>query len=357
MRPNRVFVIQPFAAKHSEAFYQLVLAACADMSGQFEPFRADAAPSTAGTRLQDRIDSYIKDADLCIADLTGSRSENALLEVGAAYTLGLPVIPVSDKKLPTDISNQLYIPLSTDQLDKEEVMSRFRKELQTHLRELRSHRTATSHGPHFIVHGYASRRAVDFWDLTRRCEERFDLLTTNLGFVVNEELPCGFNEQPRTLLDMIESALPDKPERFTMRILTLDPDSNFTNERASALERDRREFRDHMRQDLEILKDFVQSDQCNRKVQVKTYDDFPLQMTYFFDDVVVSSVVANSRSSRECVTYSHSLNEIGARETYERHFDKIWNKVANIYAQSNKSTPRRRTRQTIPIKQPAVAGA
>jgi hypothetical protein len=61
--------------------------------------------------------------------------------------------------------------------------------------------------------------------------------------------------------------------------------------------------------------------------EVHIYDDYPLQMTFFFDDVVVSSVVAGTRSSRDCVTYMHSLKHAGAQETYERHFDQLWGKA------------------------------
>lgn len=334
MRPLRVFVIQPFSAKHSDQFWNLSKKICDETKGDFEAFRADTEPADS-PRLQDRIDSYIKGADICIADLTGSRNENALLEVGAAYTLNIPVIPVADKPLPSDIRGNLYINLNPNELDKEDVTMAFEAELSKRLLEASIEKVNENKKNQFVVYGYASRRIVDFYSLINRCQERVAILTTNLGFLVNEDLICGFDLPKNTLLEMLADALQNKPNNFNMRILTLDPDSNFTNERASALEKDRQEFREHMRQDLLTVKKYVESDDCNVSVQVKTYDEFPVQMTYFFDDTVVSSVVAVSQSSRECITYIHNLGENGAKETFEKHFERIWNR-ATIYAKSTK---------------------
>lgn len=341
MRPFRVFVIQPYGAKHSDTFFNNIHEACVSTKGDFIAFRADKESTKAGPRLQDRIDSYIRCSDICVADLSGARNDNALLEVGAAYTLGIPVIPVSDKQLPSDITGNFYISLDPNSMDKEQTNQKFRNDLISRLLEVRSGLPVYDRSHQFIAQGFASRRIVDFYSLVTRCEERIDILTTNLGFIVNTELPCGMEKRALSFLDMVAEEIPKKQRSFSMRILALDPDSNFTNERALALDRDRREFREHMREDLTTLKEFVESSECPAAVQIKIYDAFPLQMTYFFDDVVVSSVVAYGRSSRDCITYIHSLNEIGAKETYEKHFDKMWNS-GRLYAQGSKPNPRRR---------------
>lgn len=335
MKPLKVVVIQPFTAKHSDEFWKMCKQVCDGTDGNFEAFRADTEFSDAGPRLQDRIDSYIKKADICVADLVGSRNENALLEVGAAYTLNIPVIPISDKPLPSDIRGNLYINLNPNELEKENIRKGFCQDLYRRLLEASVVKVRESNKKQFVVYGYASRRIVDFYSLINRCAERIYVLTTNLGFLVNEELISGIEGPKMTVLEMLAEALKSKPNNFSMRILTLDPDSNFTNERASALEKDRQEFREHMRQDLYTVKKYVESEDCNVSVQVKIYDEFPVQMTYFFDDIVVSSVVAVSQSSRECITYIHSLRENGAKETYEKHFERIWNR-ATIYAKSTK---------------------
>jgi len=341
MKPIKVFVIQLFSAPHSNEFWKAVEETCNSTNGNFETFLAVIEPSDS-PRLQDRIDSYIKKADICVADLIGTRNENVLLEVGAAYTLNIPVIPVSDKTLPTDIRGNLYIDLKQDEIGKENVMKKFKDALRGRLQEACLNRLIENKNDQFVVYGHASRRRVDFYSLINRCQDRIHILTTNLGFLVNEELICGMEPRKETLLVMLAKALKDKPRHFTMKILTLDPDSNFTNERALALNRDRQEFREHMRDDLNTVKEFVESNDCNASAQVKIYDEFPLQMTYFFDDYVVSSVVANSRSSRDCITYVHSLREQGAKDTYEAHFEQIWNK-AELYVKTSKPAPRRKS--------------
>ena len=134
-----------------------------------------------------------------------------------------------------------------------------------------------------------------------------------------------------SFLEIVARVLPMKAAQFQIRILALDPDSNFTNERASSLGRDRQSFRERMRQDLDVTKSFIESDDCTVSAELKIYDDYPLQMTFFFDEFVVSSVVASSISSRYCVTYMHRLTEMGAHQTYEQHFDNLWGK-ADQYA-------------------------
>lgn len=338
MKPLRVFIIQPFTARHSEEFKNVVVSVCNASGGLFQAYRADDEPA-ATSRLQDRIDSYIKKADICVADLCGTRNENALLEVGAAYTLSIPVVAVSDRELPSDIIGNLWITFDPAKASDEEHLATFRKHLEFRLREARREIGRPRSGQ-FMAYAYDSRRNVDFYSLVNSCEKRISILTTNLGFVVDEPLATsgfrslgsleagndtpGAGQAPKTLLEMIASKLSNKPPDFMIRILSLDPDSNFTNDRASALDRDKREFRDAMRQDLEALIAFVKSQQCTRSFQIKLYDESPLQMTYFFDDEVVASVVAKGRSSRDLVTYQHSLLAHGAKETYEQHFENLW---------------------------------
>ncbi len=341
MKPLNLFTIQPFASKNSKFFWDAINNVCKEFNSHFEVIRADKKPSDAGTRLQDRIDSYIKKSDLCIADMTGERNENVLLEVGAALCLNKPIIIVADKKLPSDISNQTYINLDASSLDKEETKKSFKLHLTERLTEILYSKNKFRQNQ-FIVYGFENRRLLDFFDIVKRCQTRINILTTNLGFVVNEELRCGIAPQKKTLLSIIADEIVNKPSSFSIKILTLDPDSNYTNERASALSRDRQEFREHMRADLNTVKNFVKSDDCKASVEIKTYDAFPLQMTYFFDDIVISSVVNNSKSSRECITYLHSLDESGVADTYVQHFSNLWAGAGTkSIAKSKKHAPRK----------------
>ncbi|MBF0098769.1 MAG: hypothetical protein HQM04_18000 [Magnetococcales bacterium] len=278
-------------------------------------------------------------------DNTSQRNENALLEVGAAYCLDIPVIIVTDSELPSDIRGNLYVD-APKSANKEINYDQLRSILFERMKEAVNYNPRSS--KRFIVHGYATRGDVDFFSLIKRCHNRIDLLTTNLGFLVTNEI-YEKNNKKYTLLDILATELSKKNEHFKMRILTLDPDSNFTNDRALALEKERREFREHMRDDLETVKKFITSDDFPVMAEMRTYDAFPLQMVYFFDNIVVSSVVSNSRSSRECNTYIHRLNAPNAKNTYEDHFGKLWLQPGTkIFATNRKKTDRKKFWEIIP---------
>ncbi len=339
MKPIEVFIIQPFESTHSTRFKELVIQTCTELDGRFHAFRADEEQSHAGPRLQDRIDSYIKKANICIADLSGTTNHNVLLEVGAAYTLNIPVIPISNQDLPTDIKGNLRIQLDPATIDKEDTEKLFKSTLRQRLLEAESE-IGNTHGPQFIAYGYEARHHIDFHRLVRGSERRIDVLTTNLGFFVNYEFTVKHNGQEKlSILDMLGQTLAEKPDDFSIRVLVLDPDSNFTNDRATGLGRDRREFRELLRQDLKTLVEFVGSPECVRAFQIKTYEALPTQVTYTFDDVLVSSVVATDRSSRECIHYVHSVSPRGVIETFGRQFDYFWARGTSV---ASKQAPHRR---------------
>lgn len=325
MKPLRIFVIQPYSAPHSTKFRELIKDVCDESRGRFLSFRADDVhASSSYSRLQDRIDSCLKRADLCIADMTGVTNHNVLLEVGAAYTLNVPVIPVADKDLPSDIRGNLRIELNSAQIENSDEQERFKTELTRRLIEAEAE-IGRHNSVQFIAYGYPSRIDIDFFDLVERCESRIDVLTTNLNFFVNRKLVSKFDPRnTASLLELIAKAMPTKPETFELRILALDPDSNFTNDRAIGLGRNRQEFREQLRKDLQELVAFASSSRCVRSLKVKTYQALPTQVTYFFDDVLVSSVVSTERSTRDCIHYVHSIQSGGVQETYGREFEYFW---------------------------------
>ncbi|GEM_PF-5020007 len=346
MKPKKLFVIQPFKENHSDAFFDQIRFTCSAFKNEFKVCRADTEPSESGPMLQFRIIEYLKKADICVADIS-TGNHNVWYEVGVAFALDIPVILVSSKnitegktmkeKIPSDISNNLFICCEFDKLSTEtKVQQAFREELKGRLEELKS--TKLAQKPEFIVKGYKNRKQIDFSDLITRCQKRIWILTTNVDFIVNEPLQCGLCSEKRTVLDMIYNELKLKPSDFSIRILTLDPDSNYTNDRASSLLTDKIKFRENMREELKKIKSFVEEN-CTLFAEVRTYDAYPLQMTYFFDEYVVSSVVNSSSKSRDCITYLHSLKELGAVETYEKHFELLWSS-GKEYARKDVKKPK-----------------
>jgi hypothetical protein len=347
VKPLHVFIIQPFQTGHADRLKTLIEEACHGFGDRFRAYRADNTKSPAGPRLQDRIDSYIKKANICIADLTGTLNANVLLEVGAAYTLNIPVIAIAEKELPTDIKGNLRINLDPGKIGDQSIAEEFKETLKRRLTEAENE-IGKAREPQFISYGFEARRHIDFRSLVSGCERRFNVLTTNLGFLVNYRFTDEHDQSKKhNVLDLLGDELHRKPEDFITKILVLDPDSNFTNDRALGLGRDRREFRENLRQDLEDLVDFAASPKCVRAFQVKTYEALPMQITYTFDDVVVSSVVATDRSSRDCVHYVHSTLPRGVQETYERQFDYLW--ARGIIAANRTGPGRRSFRKNTPL--------
>lgn len=329
MDPTHVFLMQPYGEDHSKKLLEVVVEELKQIGCVTK--RADKDECDINFRLQDRIDDYIKKTDICVADLTSPRNENVLLEVGAALALQIPVVIIANGSLPSNISGNIYIQLNPADLSKESECKKFCAELRQRMREGKSqigHHLPTEN---FVAHGYPDREGVDFDLLIRRSERRINILTTNLGYVVKHQLKHSLisEEHPhgRTMLQALIEELPKKKTHgFLTRILALDPDSNFTNERADSLQRSRRDFREEVRQNLDELT----SKLCNTKginAEVKIYNEYPLQMTFFFDHVIVNCAVTGSISSRFCVTYVHNLSYRSTRDTFERHFDQLWGRA------------------------------
>jgi len=327
MDPTHVFLMQPYTEDHSERLCETVFAELAEIGCITK--RADKDPCHVGSRLQDRVDDYIKKADVCVADLTSPRNENVLLEVGAALTLQIPVVIIASESLPSNIVGNIYVELNPTDLSKEEILRKFRSELRLRMIEAKNR---IGHLPteKFVAHGYPDREGVDFDLLIRRAERRITILTTNLGYVVEQPQVSEAHPKGRTMMESLLEELPKKKSRaFRASILALDPDSNFTNERADSLHRSRRDFREAMRQNLDTLTTALSRIPVASEVRI--YNEYPLQMTFFFDDVIVNSVVAGALSSRFCVTYVHNLSYRSARETFERHFDALWGRSRTYF--------------------------
>lgn len=216
--------------------------------------------------------------------------------------------------------------LNPENLAKDVEVKNFRAQLRQRMIEAKSQvgRVPTEN---FVAHGYPDREGVDFDLLIRRAERRINILTTNLGYVVSQSQTSEAHPHGRTMLRSLLEELPKKKNAaFQASILALDPDSNFTNERADSLHRSRRDFRESMRQNLDRLAAEL-SAIGNVNIEVRIYDEYPLQMTFLFDNAIVNNAVAGSRSSRFCGTYVHHLSYRSAQDTFERHFDELWGRA------------------------------
>ena len=97
----------------------------------------------------------------------------------------------------------------------------------------------------------------------------------------------------------------------------MDPESSVANERAVQLGKTPRIYRDELRESLERM---IEHFEKNNKIEIMTYTNFPTQMTFIIDNLVVLAVVSMSQLSRESV---HFLIEGPGAEPFLRHFSAI----------------------------------
>ena len=323
MYPINAFLMQPYNVDHANILRETVKKVAEKVG--CDVWRADEKPIDAGPRLQDRIDAYIKKSDIGVADCTSTSDKpinsNVLLEVGAALALQIPVVIIANQALPSNIRGNIYLELDPKDLVDNDKKRFFEQMLQIRIEEA-INQIGHARTENFVAHGYPDREGIDFNLLIRRTERRIYVLTTNLGYVVGKKPAIQSAKNEKNILNaLIEEVPKKKKDSFETRILALDPDSNYTNERADSLGRSRREFREEVRKNLDTLTKQLEN---VRGVEIKVYDEYPLQMTFFFDDIIVNSAVAASRSSRYCVTYIHNLTYRSVRDTFEKHFDELW---------------------------------
>src|SRR5882724_6324122 len=103
------FVIQPFDGAKYDKRYEHVSVPAIEAAG-LKAYRVDRDPSVEVPI--DSIEEGIRDAALCLADITAD-NPNVWYELGYAYARGRPVVMVcSDerKKYPFDIQHRTIIP-------------------------------------------------------------------------------------------------------------------------------------------------------------------------------------------------------------------------------------------------------
>jgi hypothetical protein len=113
------FVIQPFSAKFDKRYADVYKPAL-EQAG-LEPYRVDKDPSTE--RLIEAIEEQIRNATLCLADIT-TDNPNVWYELGYAFSAGRSVILVCSNEraeLPFDIQHRTiikYAPESASAFDR-----------------------------------------------------------------------------------------------------------------------------------------------------------------------------------------------------------------------------------------------
>ena len=319
-RIARCFVIQPFGNKliqgtdeyhdHDEVFNALGKLRNIDPKFPIEVLRADieeVGRENLATHVQDCIES----ADFCIADITG-RTANAMFEIGYARGKGLKVIVIckDNEEIPSDLKGIVYVNYNKENL------SGLASRVKQHFK-----RVAIDFRPKDSLQtvSYLPRRNDALIRSRIRASTRsIDILQTNLSVL------------QRDFLDDIAAAL-DAHDNLTVRILTLNPQSVFVNYRAEQLEdTEVKVFRGELSNALEAT--YVKLKKYGSRVSIRIYDDFPAQISFFFDDEILSCVVSAMGRSRDNCAFIVPSNLPNAQRSFGLHFSHLWSNKAGSRA-------------------------
>lgn len=304
------FVMMKFGAVEEPVF----LKALQQSFSQFKDFdivlsRADMRDTTSPD-LKDQVFGMIAKCDFAIADLS-TENHNVFLEIGYATALDKPVILLftDNRQIPSDLASRYMCKYDSASLDMLPI------KIAPFLRGANEQIIASQRTLIFPVEGYARRNLIDLKRIIADAKRDVRLLTTNLEYFVGRG---GDN-----LMRVLARTLDAKPE-LEVRILTLDPDSNFTNDRALQLGRPKSTYRELLRRSLESASQILNGfpDRC----QIQTYDEFPTQVTLIVDEKIISSVISRNMTGRQTCNFLLNRNNFGAEQSFVSHFEAVWSK-------------------------------
>jgi hypothetical protein len=92
------------------------------------------------------------------------------------------------------------------------------------------------------------------------------------------------------------------------------------------------------------LNDFIKElySVSTSQVSIKTYSEFPTQITYFVDDKVYSSVVSVNHQSRKNIVFEVPEDRKGVSESFNQHWDTIWARAAEVLAPQSEQQIKRK---------------
>lgn len=277
--------------------------------------------------LAEQIQETISLADVVIADLTNV-NPNVHIEIGFLLALRKPILFITqDRKwVTTHLQGRIideYNANDADSLDKltNVMFFRIRDKLEVIRARQESERVRISKQDVYDVECYSYRAAVGLERYFREARNRVDVLTTNLSFLFEEhDIQTG-----RTYFDELKAALDRDKSKLKVRLLTLDPESDFAAKRGKQLGFSPAVFRDMLRQALSDTRRIADSYPINR-FELRTYEDFPNQITYRVDNWIFNCVVAQPTQSRNHLTFKLDRQNLGVDNSFINHFQNVWGK-------------------------------
>jgi nucleoside 2-deoxyribosyltransferase len=328
---NEVMVIMPYKESWSDIVWNaLHLIEQQDSRKSIQVRRVDIANFRAD-KLADHIEQNIASADVVIADLT-EVNPNVHIEIGFLLALGKPLLFITqDRKwVTTHLQGWVIEEYNSDDKDSLARLTgtmffRVRDKLEVIKARQDIQRAGISTQEKYQVECYNHRTAVGLENYFRDARSRVDILTTNLSFLF-EEYDLGGNIG-KTYFDELKAALNRDGSKLKVRVLTLDPESDFAAKRGKQLGFSSEVFRNMLRQALADTKKVAASYPSDR-FEVRTYEDFPNQITFRIDNWIFNCVVAQPTQSRNHLTFKLNRENLGVDNSFINHFQNVWGKSA-----------------------------
>jgi len=267
--------------------------------------RADLAGPLSISSLEEHLKTHIDNCDFCIAEIS-QLNPNVMFEFGYAVGIEKPVIIMVQKgiRVPDDFSGRLYFEYKLDEI--ELIPQRLRGFIEGAIDKL----VAVEQKSIYSIKAFENRNISDLIVKIKCATDRIEILTTNLTSFINANL----HEIVRERLTEIKG--------LRVRILTLDPESEFASKRARQMGASTRSFREELKSSLEKASNTLNSfpDRC----QISLYDEFPTQMTYIVDDNVYVNTISANQYARNNVVFKLKSSNPGVSKSIIGHYDTVW---------------------------------
>ena len=327
---NQVIVIMPYNSDWSDRVWNtLHRIEQYDTTKSIQVNRVDTRNLHADN-LSDHIESSIAQADVVIADLTDV-NPNVHIEIGFLIAIRKPLLFITqDRKwITTHLQGRVideYDANNDESLS--QLCSTMYFRIQDKLEVIKAQKESTiarlSTAETYKVECYSHRAAVGLERYFRNARNRVDLLTTNLSFLFEEY----DNKSGQTYFDELKTAIGRKESKLKVRILTLDPESDFAAKRGKQLGFSPAVFRDMLRSSL-VETNKIATSYPSDRFEVRTYEDFPNQITFRVDNWIFNCVVAQPTQSRNHLTFKLDRLNQGVDNSFINHFQNIWGKSAS----------------------------
>ncbi len=250
------------------------------------------------------IKKHIDNADFVIA-LIAAQNLNAALELGYAQGREKPGIVLIDGPVPSDLQGMITVRIKATDYDSAGL------QLPNHLLRIDEEIVKRQNAERFSVECLSRRDVILIGDMIASCKQCIHILQTNLQTVT---------------ADHIHAIKQRVQEEIPLRILTMDPQSAWVNERARQLNYSAKDigvYRDLLENSLDFAK--IQLDGLQDYVRIKVYNDFPTQMTYRFDQQLLVCTVSRITLSRENASFLvDDTSRKGIQSSFIDHFSHLW---------------------------------